>query len=37
MRDCRRYTPTQVAALAVIYRPRKSAYKDAAARLALAA
>jgi hypothetical protein len=37
MRDCRRYTPAQVAALAVTYRPRKSAYKDAATRLALAA
>lgn len=37
MRDCTRYTPAQVAAFAVIYRPRKSAYKDAAARLALAA
>jgi hypothetical protein len=37
MRDCRRYTPAQVGQAAVIYRPRKAAYKDAAARLALAA
>ncbi|MFG2359345.1 hypothetical protein [Streptomyces sp. NPDC048521] len=37
MRTCHRYTPTQVAALAVIYRPRKAAYVQAAARLALAA
>ncbi|MER6249407.1 hypothetical protein [Streptomyces griseorubiginosus] len=37
MRDCRRYTPAQVAQAAVVYRPRKAAYKDAAARLALAA
>ncbi|WP_030168984.1 hypothetical protein [Streptomyces sp. NRRL S-813] len=35
--DCRRYTPTQVARIAVAYRPRKPAYKLAAARLALAA
>lgn len=35
--DCRRYTPAQVAAIAVAYRPRKPAYKLAAARLALAA
>lgn len=35
--DCRRYTPAQVAAIAVKYRPRKPAYKIAAARLALAA
>lgn len=37
MRDCTRYTPAQVAQAAVVYRPRKDAYKDAAARLALAA
>jgi hypothetical protein len=37
MRETRRYTPTQVAAIAVLYRPRKDAYKAAAARLALAA
>ncbi|MCX4571551.1 hypothetical protein OOK48_35105 [Streptomyces viridodiastaticus] len=37
MRDTLRYTPAQVAQAAVVYRPRKAAYKDAAARLALAA
>lgn len=37
MRNCTRYTPAQVARAAVVYRPRKAAYKDAAARLALAA
>lgn len=37
MRDCRRYTPAQVAQAAVVYRPRKDVYKEAAARLALAA
>ncbi|MFD8777493.1 hypothetical protein [Streptomyces sp. NPDC059916] len=37
MRDCRRYTAVQVARAAVVYRPRKATYKDAAARLALAA
>ncbi|WP_329336110.1 hypothetical protein OG252_13155 [Streptomyces sp. NBC_01352] len=36
-RTCTRYTPAEVAAIAVIYRPRKPAYKIAAARLALAA
>jgi hypothetical protein len=36
-RQCTRYTPSQVAQAAVVYRPRKAAYKDAAARLALAA
>jgi len=36
-RQCTRYTPAQVAQAAVVYRPRKAAYKDAAARLALAA
>ncbi|MEZ3180782.1 hypothetical protein KYY02_19440 [Streptomyces pimonensis] len=35
--DCRRYTPTQVARIAIAYRPRKPAYKTAATRLALAA
>lgn len=34
---CTRYTPAEVARIAVIYRPRKPAYKIAAARLALAA
>lgn len=37
MRDSRRYTATQVAQAAIVYRPRKAAYRDAAARLALAA
>lgn len=32
-----RYTPSQVAILAATYRPRKAAYKLAAAKLALAA
>jgi len=36
-RTCTRYTPAEVARIAVIYRPRKPAYKTAAARLALAA
>lgn len=36
-RACTRYTPAEVAAIAVIYRPRKPAYRVAAARLALAA
>ncbi|UOB09081.1 hypothetical protein MQE23_08450 [Streptomyces sp. HP-A2021] len=36
-RQCTRYTPAEVAAIAVIYRPRKPAYKVVAARLALAA
>jgi|SRR5690606_7782609 len=36
-RTCTRYTPAEVAAIAVIYRPRKPAYKTAAAKLALAA
>lgn len=35
--DCRRYTPAEVARIAVAYRPRKPAYKLAAAKLALAA
>lgn len=34
---CTRYTPAEVARIAVIYRPRKPAYKTCAARLALAA
>ncbi|MEV8248042.1 hypothetical protein AB0R01_30365 [Streptomyces rochei] len=37
MRDSMRYTPAQVAQAAVVYRPRKAAYRDAADRLALAA
>jgi hypothetical protein len=37
MRTTTRYTRAQVAAIAVIYRPRKSAYITAAARLVLAA
>ena len=37
MRTSCRYTPAQVGALAVIYRPRKAAYIQAAAKLALAA
>ncbi|WP_432021093.1 hypothetical protein [Streptomyces sp. 1222.5] len=36
-RACTRFTPAEVARIAVIYRPRKPAYKTAAARLALAA
>ena len=36
-RQCTRYSPAEVAAIAVIYRPRKPAYKAAAAKLALAA
>ncbi|MFF9002624.1 hypothetical protein ACF1GW_35625 [Streptomyces achromogenes] len=36
-RQCTRYTPAEVARIAVIYRPRKPAYRTAAARLALAA
>ncbi|MDX3343483.1 hypothetical protein PV409_36600 [Streptomyces sp. ME02-6979.5a] len=37
VRTCTRYTRQQVAALAVVYRPRKEAYRLAATRLALAA
>lgn len=37
MRTTHRYTPAQVAALAAAYKPRKPAYRLAAARLALAA
>lgn len=36
-RQCTRYTPAEVTAIAVIYRPRKPAYKAVAAKLALAA
>lgn len=36
-RQCTRYTPAEVAAIAVIYRPRRADYKRCAARLALAA
>lgn len=36
-RQCTRYTAREVAAIAVIYRPRKPAYRLAAAKLALAA
>lgn len=37
MRDARLYTPAEVAAMCGIYRPRKGAYRVAAAKLALAA
>jgi hypothetical protein len=37
MRDCARYTPQQVAVVAIAYRPRKPAYRIVAAKLALAA
>lgn len=37
MRDCARYTPQQVAVIAMNYKPRKPAYRIVAARLALAA
>lgn len=37
MRDCQRYTPHQVALIAVNYKPRRAEFKLAAARLALAA
>jgi hypothetical protein len=36
-RSCTRYTPAEVARIAVIYRPRKPTYVLAAAKLALAA
>lgn len=36
-RTCTRYTAREVAALVALYRPRKLAYKLAAAKLALAA
>lgn len=34
---CTRYTPAEVARIALVYKPRKPAYKTCAARLALAA
>ncbi|MCX4232038.1 hypothetical protein [Streptomyces ortus] len=37
MRDCARFTPQQVAVIALAYRPRRLEFKLAAARLALAA
>lgn len=37
MRDCSRFTPQQVAVIALSYKPRKPAYRIVAARLALAA
>ncbi|MCM8552299.1 hypothetical protein [Streptomyces sp. STCH 565 A] len=37
MRDCTRYTPIQVGMICLAYRPRRLAFKLAAARLALAA
>lgn len=37
MRTTTRYTPAQVAAIAAAYRPRKTEFKTARARLALAA
>ncbi|NED75370.1 hypothetical protein G3I51_24205 [Streptomyces sp. SID9944] len=37
MRDCTRYTAAQVAVIAAAYRPRRLAFKLAAAKLALAA
>lgn len=37
MRDCARFTPQQVAVIALNYKPRKPAYRIVAARLALAA
>ncbi|GHH30189.1 hypothetical protein [Streptomyces rubradiris] len=36
-RQCTRYTPAEVARIAVIYRPRKPQFKAARARLTLAA
>lgn len=36
-RQCTRYTVAEVAAIAVIYRPRKPQYRTVATRLALAA
>jgi hypothetical protein len=36
-RTCTRYSPAEVARIAVVYRPRKPAYKACAARLSLAA
>jgi hypothetical protein len=37
LRTCTRYTRAQVAVIAVVYRPRKEAYRLAATRLVLAA
>lgn len=37
MRDCLRYTPQQVAVIALNYRPRRAEFRVCAARLALAA
>jgi len=37
MRDCQRYTPAQVAAIAAVYRPRLAAYKAARQHFLLAA
>jgi len=37
MRDCARFTPRQVAVIALSYKPRRAAFKICAARLALAA
>lgn len=37
MRDCRRYSRSEVARAAVVYRPRRAEYKACAARLSLAA
>ena len=37
MRNCRRFSPTEVAVIAVNYRPRRAEFKLVAARLALAA
>jgi hypothetical protein len=37
MRNCARFTPQQVAVIALNYKPRKPAYKIVATRLALAA
>ena len=36
-RQCRRFTPREVALICLQYKPRKPAYRTAAARLALAA
>ena len=37
MRNCARFTPQQVAVIALSYKPRKPAYEAVAAKLALAA
>lgn len=37
MRDCTRFTPQQVAVIALNYKPRRAEFKICAARLALAA